>query len=195
MLADPKTPAVLRPGARVSIQVDAAGPSNDPVGYRKALAEALATRLKANGMIVVEDGPPSGRSTSAVRVSYVKPSVGAGPDVRLVLRVNEKATRADASVPAVWHPARLGGRVGPPGRPDLRPEPDRLLRDGRLRHGLRRPDAAVRVRLADACGRDECGQLSEKTAMGPDQDLDDERGPALFRGTRRRRDRPPAGLH
>ncbi len=92
MLADPKTPAVLRPGARVSIQVDAAGPSNDPVGYRKALAEALATRLKANGMIVVEDGPPSGRSTSAVRVSYVKPSVGAGPDVRLVLRVNEKAT-------------------------------------------------------------------------------------------------------
>ena len=88
-LADPKSPAVLRPGARVSIQVDAAGPANDPAGYRKALAEALANRLKAGGMTVVEDGPPTGRSTGAVRVSYVR---GGGPEVRLVLTVREKPT-------------------------------------------------------------------------------------------------------
>ena len=88
-LADLKTPAVLRPGAKVSIQVDAAGPSNDPAGYRKALADALANRLKANGMTVVDDGPPTGRSGSAVRVSYVR---GGSPDVRLVLTVREKPT-------------------------------------------------------------------------------------------------------
>ena len=90
-LADPRGPAVLRPGARVSVQVDAAGPSTDPAGYRKALADALAARLKANGMSVVEDGPPTGRpgGAGAVRVSYVR---GGGPEVRLVLTVREQAT-------------------------------------------------------------------------------------------------------
>jgi len=74
-LADPQSPAVLRPGAKVSIQVDAAGPAHDPAGYRTALADALANRLKANGMIVVADGPPTGV-----------------PDVRLVLTVRDKPT-------------------------------------------------------------------------------------------------------
>lgn len=89
-LADAKSPAVLRPGTRVSVQVDAAGPSVDPAGYRKALADALAARLKANGMTVVEDGPPTGRPAGgAVRVSFAR---APGPEVRLVLTVREQAT-------------------------------------------------------------------------------------------------------
>jgi len=73
LMADAKSPAVLRPGAKVSVQVDASGPPNDPQGYRKALVDALSARLKANGMTVVQDATP-------------------GPDIRLVLAVRERDT-------------------------------------------------------------------------------------------------------
>ncbi len=95
LLADAKGPAVIRPGSRVGIRLDFDGPPRDPQGYRRSLTEALAAKLKANGLIVVEDGPPTpGGRPGTSRVSYVPAAdrAAAGPDARLVLSVREKDT-------------------------------------------------------------------------------------------------------
>jgi len=90
LLADPNSPALIRPGSRVSIQLDLAGPPKDNPAYRKAVTEALAAKLKAAGLTVVDDGPPTSRPPGTTRVSYVRPA--AGPDARVVLAVTEKDT-------------------------------------------------------------------------------------------------------
>ena len=88
MLADAKAPAVLRPGSRVSISLNIPGPAQGADAYKKALADAIAARLKAAGMVVVDDGAPANKP-GALRVSYVK---AAAPDARLVLNSTEKDT-------------------------------------------------------------------------------------------------------
>jgi WD40 repeat protein len=88
LLADPRAPAVIRPGSKVSLQLNIAGPPKDAPGYRQALVQALTARLKANGLVVVDDGPPADRP-NATRVSFVR---AAGPDARLVLNAREKDT-------------------------------------------------------------------------------------------------------
>ena len=92
LLADPKAPAVLRPGYKVSLQLNLNGPPRDAPAYRQALADAIGARLKQNGLIVVEDGPPANRP-GPVRVSYVpSTSRAAGPDARFVVTAREKDT-------------------------------------------------------------------------------------------------------
>jgi hypothetical protein len=57
MAADPRVPALLRAGGKVSLQLDLNGPPKDPEGYRKALTDGLTTRLRAVG-VTVADGQP-----------------------------------------------------------------------------------------------------------------------------------------
>ena len=90
LLADPKATAILRPGFKVSLQLNINGPPKDAQGYRQALSEAIGAKLKQNGLIVVEDGEPS-RRPNVKQVSYI-PSAArlAGPDARLVIDAREK---------------------------------------------------------------------------------------------------------
>ena len=87
LAANPKAPAVIRPGSRVSIQVDLAGPPGDG-NYRKAITDALAAQLKANGLVVVDDGPPAARP-NGFQVSCRR---AVAPDARLVVSAREKDT-------------------------------------------------------------------------------------------------------
>lgn len=89
LMADPKSPAVIRPGMKVSLQLNIAGPPKDAPAYRQALAETLRARLKANGLVVVDDGPPANRAPGVTPVSFVR---AAAPDARLVVTAREKDT-------------------------------------------------------------------------------------------------------
>jgi WD40 repeat protein len=94
LLADARSPAILRPGFRVSLQLNLGGPPKDAPAYRQALADAIGAKLKQNGLTVVEDGAPVNRP-SPVRVSYIpSATLGAfaGPDARLVVNAREKDT-------------------------------------------------------------------------------------------------------
>jgi WD40 repeat protein len=53
---DPKTPAMLREGTTVSLQVDGS-PPRDPETFRRTLLEGLTARLRAVGAEVAEDRP------------------------------------------------------------------------------------------------------------------------------------------
>jgi hypothetical protein len=92
LLADPNSPSVIRPGSKVSLQLNFNGPPKDAAGFKLALAEAIGAKLKLNGLTVVEDGQPTNRPNST-RVSYIPsaPRVVA-PDARLVINVQEKDT-------------------------------------------------------------------------------------------------------
>ncbi len=89
LMADPKAPSVIRPGARVGVRLDIGGPPRDPAGYRQGLLDALAAKLKANGLTPVEDGAPTPKGPGPVRVGFAR---FAGPDARLVLTTREVDT-------------------------------------------------------------------------------------------------------
>ncbi len=89
LMADPKAPSVIRPGAKVSIRLDMGGPPRDAAGYRQGLLDALAGKLKANGLTLVEDAAPAHKGPAPVRVGFVRL---AGPDARLVLATREVDT-------------------------------------------------------------------------------------------------------
>ncbi len=92
LMADPKSRAILRPGFKVSLQLNLNGPPKDPQGYRQALTEAISAKLKQNGLTVVDDGQPNSRPNST-RVSYIPTASRlAGPDARLVINAREKDT-------------------------------------------------------------------------------------------------------
>ena len=94
LLADANAPAILRPGFRVSLQINMSGPPKDAPAYRQALADAIGARLKQNGLTVVEDGAPV-RRPGPVRVSYIPSATRtavAGPDARLVVNARETDT-------------------------------------------------------------------------------------------------------
>jgi WD40 repeat protein len=50
ILADRNAPCVLRPGSSVSLQLDVNGPPQDPQGFRQAVTDAIAAKLKYQGM-------------------------------------------------------------------------------------------------------------------------------------------------
>ena len=94
LLADPRSPALLRPGFRVSLQLNINGPPKDAPAFRQALADAIGARLKQDGLTVVEDGAPAKRP-DVLPVSYIPSSSRAalaGPDARLVINAREKDT-------------------------------------------------------------------------------------------------------
>lgn len=89
LLADAKAPAVIRPGSRVSLQLNLNGPPKDPQGYRQALADAIGAKLKQAGLTVVEDGAPAKGPNPSLKVSFARVI---GPDARLVIDAKEVDT-------------------------------------------------------------------------------------------------------
>jgi hypothetical protein len=65
MAADPNSPAVVRPGMKVSLQLEFNGPPRKPDEFRKAVYDLVASKLKAAGLAVAPGQPV----TFAVRVT------------------------------------------------------------------------------------------------------------------------------
>ncbi len=166
LMADPNASAMLRPGYKVSVQLNLNGPPKDPQGFRQGLTEAIAAKLKQNGLTVVDDGAPVTRPNST-RVSYIPATSTrrAGPDARLVVNVREKDTGKTITYQGIGRRPRE--RPGREARgPGLRDDPGQR-QGGRLVDApVYDPAPAVRVRPADALGRDRPRGRTSRSSSG-----------------------------